>query len=135
MGFNMGVVKVEGTTKEDLFVALRNIGEMDADFSGENGLDYLWLIVWKANGFESRADFEAKECSSDSEPEGTTTLKYESNLEWVLDQIKDLDSDKEIIEAFVSRWLDKDYYYSDYQLEVIYNEDEKAEFIALTTIF
>ena len=39
---NMKLVKVNGKTREDLLVALANLGEMDCDFNGENGIEYLW---------------------------------------------------------------------------------------------
>ena len=42
---NMRLVKVNGKTREDLLVALASLGEMDCDFNGENGLEYLWETV------------------------------------------------------------------------------------------
>ena len=38
---NMKLVKVNGKTREDLLVALASIGEIDADFNGDNGIEYL----------------------------------------------------------------------------------------------
>ena len=105
---NMKLVKVEGTTRQDLLDALASLGEMDADFCGENGIDYLW--------------------------ENVDEKKYDSNLEYVLDILKDMKTDKEVIEQFVSKWLDNDGYYSDYILDVIYDVNGKAECIALATI-
>lgn len=57
---NMKLVKVNGKTREDLLTALASLGEIDADFNGENGVEYLWDEVWKANGFENMKDYEEK---------------------------------------------------------------------------
>ena len=106
---NMKLVKVNGKTREDLLVALSELGEIDADFTGENGIDYLWECVDKD--------------------------KYESNREYLLDILKDKEIDKELIEEYVSKWIDNDGYYKDHILDVVYDDNGKAECIALATMY
>ena len=105
---NMKLVKVNGKTREDLLVALASLGEMDADFNGENGIEYLWESVDKD--------------------------KYESNMEYLLDVLKDKETDKELIEEYISDWIGCDNYYKDHILDVVYDENGKAECIALATM-
>ena len=124
---NMKLVKVNGNTREDLLNALALLGEIDADFCGDNGVEYLWDKVWETNGFKDYEDFENKDFDEDD-------LKYESNMKYLLDTLKDIKSDDDLIKEYVSCWLDNDGYYSDYNLEVIYNSKEKAECIALATM-
>ena len=106
---NMKLVKVNGKTREDLLVALANLGEMDADFCGENGIEYLWESVDKE--------------------------KYESNMEYLLDILKDKETDKELIEEYIFDWIGCDNYYKDHILQVVYDENGKAECIALATMY
>ena len=105
---NMRLVKVNGKTREDLLVALASLGEMDCDFNGENGLEYLWETVDKN--------------------------KYESNMEYLLDTLKGEKEDKNVIEQYVSSWIGCDGYYKEYILDVIYDDNGKAECIALSTM-
>ena len=105
---NMKLVKVNGKTRADLLVALASIGEIDADFNGDNGIEYLWGNV--------------------------DSTKYESNMEYLLDTLKDKETDKELIEEYVSSWIGADSYYKEHILEVIYDENGKAECIALATM-
>lgn len=104
---NMRLVKVNGKTRKDLFVALVELGEMDCDFNGENGTEYLWYNV--------------------------NENKYESNMEYLLDTLE-AENDKDFIEQFVSKWIGCDSYYKDYILNVIFDKDGKAECIALATM-
>ena len=105
---NMKLVKVNGKTREDLLVALANISEIDADFNGDNGIEYLW--------------------------DNVDSTKYESNMKYLLDTLKDKETDKELIEEYVSSWIDRDSYYKEHILEVVYDESGKAECIALATM-
>ena len=105
---NMKLVKVNGKTREDLLVALVSLGEIDADFNGDNGIEYLW--------------------------DNVDSTKYESNMEYLLDTLKDKETDKELIEEYVSSWISRDSYYKEHILEVVYDENGKAECIALATM-
>ena len=134
---NMKLVKVNGKTREDLLVALANLGGIDADFNGENGIEYLWDKVWKANGFESMEDYEEKnEYDSDEDDDyEEIELKYESNMAYLLDILKDKETDKELIEEYVSDWIGCENYYKYHILDVVYDENGKAECIALATMY
>lgn len=105
---NMKLVKVNGKTREDLLVALASISEIDADFNGDNGTEYLW--------------------------DNVDSTKYESNMEYLLDTLKDKETDKELIEEYVSSWIGRDSYYKEHILEVVYDKNGKAECIALATM-
>ena len=132
---NMKLVKVNGKTRKDLFVALSELGELDCDFNGENGLEYLWEVVWNANGFKSFDDYEEKEYDLDEEDDyEEIKLKYESNMEYLLDLLKEEIADKDVIEQYISNWVGNDGYYKDYILDVVYDKNGKAECIALATM-
>lgn len=105
---NMKLVKVNGKTRENLLSALAILGKMDADFNGENGIEYLW--------------------------EGVNKEKYESNMEYLLDTLKNKETDKEVVEEYVSSWIGGDNYYKEHILDVVYDENGKAECIALATM-
>lgn len=106
MLLGLKTVKVKENTREALLAALAELAKMDADFSGENGIEYLW-----------------KEASD-----------FDSNCEYCIDKVKDLKTDKEIIEKFVSLWIDADGYYESHELDVIYDKKGNAEYIALATV-
>ena len=106
MLLGLKTVKVKENTREALLAALAELGEMDADFSGENGIEYLW-----------------KEASD-----------FDSNCEYCIDKVKNLKTDEEIIEKFVSLWIDADGYYKEHELNVIYDKKGKAEYIALAVV-
>ena len=133
---NMKLVKVNGKTREDLLTALASLGEIDADFNGENGVEYLWDKVWKANGFENMKDYEEKnEYDSDNDEDyEEIELKYESNMEYLLNTLKDKKSDKELIEEYVANWIGCDNYYKEHILDVVYDDNGKVECIALATM-
>ena len=76
--------------RDDVMQALLEISMGDADFSGENGDEYLWE---EAKGFESNADY-------------------------VLSIASQAQSTLNIIRTFVSMWMDRDCYYVDYDLEI-----------------
>ena len=134
---NMKLVKVNGKTREDLLVALAILGELDEDFNGGNGIEYLRDEVWKANGFESMEDYEVKnEYDSDEDDDyEEIELKYESNMAYLLDVLKDKETDKELIKEYISDWIGCDSYYKDHVLDVVYDENGKAECIALALMY
>lgn len=109
---NLGlkVVEVENNTRGALISALARLGEEDWDFNGNNGLEYLWESIWEDNGFKDMKDWENNE-----EP----TLKYESNLDYVCDTIKDIKDDVECIETFLDVWLGHDSYYTNYEYNLL----------------
>lgn len=104
--------------REDLLSKLSSMSDFDCDFVGENGIDYLWGEVWKANGFADQEEFMSQNKSE---------LKYESNLDWLLDQVRPIESDKDCIEAFFRIWMEHDgSYYSEYETKCLLDENERA---------
>ena len=80
---------------------LRSLAECDNDFNGNNGYEYLWD---RAEGFESNAEY----CLSIVGKEATPG---------------------EMVEKFISMWMDEDSYYFSYDLG-IHVEDDKL-FVSL----
>lgn len=102
------LVKVEGNNREDLLNALRCLSEIDCDFSGENGEEYNWDI--------------------------TNEKGFESNVDYVIDRVKDIDNDLKCIKKFLSEWLDNDCYYDDYEMNYLTDDNGNIIAISLATI-
>ena len=94
--------------KESLKAALAEISETDADFIGDNGDDYLWDAA-RAAGFET-------------------------NFDYVFDQIKD-DDEKTLIKRFFDFWVGHDSYYEAYDYIVEYDDNDHITEIIFATIF
>lgn len=110
---------VKAGNRNSLLSALTSLSDFDCDFNGENGIDYLWDEVWEANGFESQEDFESKDEKAE--------LKYESNLDWLLDEVKEIEDDADCIETFFGTWMEHDRnYYDEYEVNYIRNKNGKV---------
>jgi hypothetical protein len=59
---------------------------------------------------------------------------YNSNQEYLIDKVKDFKTDREVIKTFFKEWLENDSYYEDYCLEVIYDNNQKAEVLAISIL-
>jgi len=101
---NLQLKKVNGKTTQDLLDTLTEIMQVDADHSGENGPGYIWEEA-KNKGFETNIDF-------------------------LVDLVKDEPSHKEIIDSFMTELIERDFYYTNSDYEVIYDEEGRAECIA-----
>lgn len=88
--------EVTPNTKEGAIDCLASLINIDNDFNGENGPEYLWE---EAEGFECNADY----CLSIAEKENTP---------------------REMIEKFISLWMSRDYYYQDYDLGILVEDDK-----------
>jgi len=102
------LVEVEKGNREDLLKALESLSDFDCDFIGENGTEYAW--------------------------EETLEAGFESNLEYVLDTVKDIESDVECVEKFVSMWMDGDSYYHDHELNYLADDNGKIYVISLSAM-
>ena len=133
MSLYTGLEKVVAGNRKSLLAALKSLSSFDCDFNGENGLDYLWNEVWEANGFESLEDYEEKQeyDSDEDEDYEEIKLKYESNVEWLLNEVKDIEDDGECIETFFETWMDNDRNYYD-EHEVNYIRNTKGKVIAVS---
>jgi len=102
------VVSVDGT-KDDILNALRAIADNDMDFNGENGEDYLWAEA-KQNGFIS-------------------------NVDYVMNEMRDFNNEEEMIEKFIEMWMGKDDYYQNFSVRVIRGKEDKISVISLAYTF
>lgn len=98
--------EVMANNKIDVAEYLMELAMCDNDFNGENGEEYLWE---EAEGFESNAEY---------------CLAVVTNIEEI--------TPKEMIEKFISLWMERDSYYSEYDLGIV-AEDDKL-FVSLAYI-
>ena len=118
---------VKAGNRNSLLSALTSLSDFDCDFNGENGIDYLWDEVWEANGFESQEDFESKDEKAE--------LKYESNLDWLLDEVKEIEDDADCIETFFETWMEHDRnYYDEYEANYIRNKNGKVVAVSFAAV-
>lgn len=88
--------EVMANTKEEVAKTLMCLANNDCDFNGDNGDEYLWE---EAEGLESNAEY----CLSIAEKEKTP---------------------REMIEKFISLWMGRDYYYQDYDLGILVQDNK-----------
>lgn len=91
--------------RDSLAEALRKLADIDDDFNGNNGKDYLWGEA-RYKGFMSNLDF---------------------SLNDAFKKRKDIN----VLISFLGLWLNEDNYYSDYDYEVLYDENGNIKAIAL----
>lgn len=101
-----GLEEVEVDNRESLLDALRSLSDFDCDFNGENGNDYLWE--------------DAK--------------NYDSNMDYLINEIKDIEDDEECVNTFFEEWLDNDKYYDEWNVSVITDEKKRVKAISLAAI-
>lgn len=94
----INTVIVRENTKEAVINALVELSDLDADFTGDNGDEYLWNKA-KAKGFENNRDY-------------------------VLNEIKD-DNKVSMIDNFFRLWLGNDNYYKDYDYNILLDKESK----------
>ena len=98
---------ITANTKRGVEYLLSNLINIDEDFNGNNGKEYLWLEA-EVEGFESNAAY----CLSIAEKEKTP---------------------REMIEKFISLWMSRDYYYQDYDLGILVEDDTLFVSLAYVT--
>lgn len=101
-----GLEEVEVDNRESLLDALRSLSDFDCDFNGENGNDYLWE--------------DAK--------------SYDSNMDYLINEVKDIRDDEECVNTFFEKWLNHDKYYGEWSVSVITDEKKKVKAISLAAI-
>ena len=133
MSLYTSLEKVVAGNRKSLLAALESLSGFDCDFNGENGLEYLWDEVWKANGFESLEDYEKKQeyDSDEDEDYEEIELKYESNVKWLLNEVKDIEDEGECVKTFFETWMEHDKNYYD-EHEVNYIRNTKGKIIAVS---
>ena len=99
--------KFEIDSPKDIVNALVSLAEIDADFNGENGEEYLWEIA-KTAGYETNADYLAN-----------TIVKSDHDFE-------------SCVRTYVDEWIGKDFYYKGYEMEIL--KDKNHYIVALAVI-
>jgi len=108
MNLYSNLVKVEKGNRQSLLDALATMSDFDCDFIGENGADYNW----------------------DETNEGG----FESNLDYLLNEIKDIKDDNEAVQVFIEEWMDRDSnYYDEYSFDTITDDDGNVLAISFAT--
>lgn len=96
MSLYLKLETVKAGNRESLLNALRNMSDFDCDFNGENGEDYTWKEAIE-NGFNS-------------------------NLEYLINDVKDIEDDELCVGTFFHEWMDRDRnYYDEYEVQCISN--------------
>ena len=101
-----GLEEVEVNNRESLLNALKSLSDFDCDFNGENGNDYLW-----------------------EDAEG-----YESNMDYLINEVKDIEDDEECVNTFFDEWLSHDRYYDEWNVSVITDEKKRVKAISFAAI-
>lgn len=96
---------VDGT-REGVLGDLRDFANIDLDFNGENGKDYLWDKARDAG--------------------------FETNVDYVISEVGKIDDLEEAIKVFFDLWMQNDYYYESYSVGAIKKDDT---IIALSIVF
>ena len=100
--------KVEAGNRQSLLDALIGISEFDLDFNGQNGSDFTWDIALE-NGFES-------------------------NMDYLINEVKDIEDDKECVNTFIKVWCGKDSYYEQYEVDWLTDEIGRIVVISFATM-
>ena len=96
--------RFEIDSPEDIVGALIDLAEIDADFNGENGEEYLWDRAKNAG--------------------------YETNAEYLANLVVSKDNDFEsCVKTYVDEWIGKDFYYQEYEVETL--KDKNNYIVAL----
>ena len=106
---NSNLLSVKAGDREDLLNTLRNFGDCDCDFNGENGEGYNWDET-KAGGFES-------------------------NLDYLINKVSTIEDDVECVNAFFDEWMSHDRnYYEDYSVKYIQDSENRIIAIGFATL-
>lgn len=92
---------------DDIRKLLFEFADVDCDFNGENGPGYL--------------------------KDGAVAGGYESNAEYVWDEVKDKENAETVIKDFVNLWMGSDSYYKSYDIEV--NDVPESDYISVAIAY
>lgn len=102
------LVPVDPGNREDLLKALSILSEFDNDFNGLNGIEYNW--------------------------EETKDGGFDSNLDYLLNEVKDIKLDKQCILTFINRWMGREQYYEEYKICCLTDHYDRVYAISLAAI-
>lgn len=106
MSLHTGLEDVKVGNRESLLNTLRNLSDFDCDFNGENGEGYLWD---SAEGFES-------------------------NMEYLINKVKDIKGDENCVNAFFEEWMGNDSYYGEWNVSVLTDMKKRITVISFSVI-
>ena len=99
-----GLEQVTPRQRKSLLKALKNLSDFDNDFNGFNGSEYLW--------------------------DGVDSKNFDSNRNYLLNEVKDIKNDEECILIFFKTWMKNDDYYDMYEYNTI--ADKNGDVIAIS---
>lgn len=108
MMLHTSLEKVKAGDRISLLYALRNIASFDMDFNGENGEDFTW--------------------------EEALEKGFVSNLEYVIDYVKDIKNDEECVNTFFKEWMDNDGYYAEYEVNCLTDSKNRVIVIGFASV-
>ena len=94
-----GLIKQGIRDVEDLKAFLSSLSQFDADFTGDNGEEYLWEVA-KAEGYECNMDYLIDKVIKDCEEKGITNVA-------------------KIVERYAEAWERSDHYYDSISMQVV----------------
>ena len=104
-----GLQAVNAGDRENLLSVLRGFGACDCDFNGENGEGYNW-------------------------PE-TTQGGFESNLDYLINMVSEIEDDAECVDTFFDEWMSRDKnFYEDYVVDYLKDSDDRITAICFATL-
>lgn len=92
-----GLIKQGIHDVEDIKAFLSSLSQFDADFTGDNGEEYLWDA---AKGYESNMDYLIDKVIKDCEEKGITNVA-------------------KIVERYAEAWERLDHYYDSISMQVV----------------
>ena len=108
MTLHTSLERVKAGNRADLLNTLRNMADFDMDFNGDNGEDYTW--------------------------EEALEKGFESNLEYVIDEVKDIENDEECVKTFFEEWMENDGYYAEYEVNCLTDTKGRVTAISFASV-
>lgn len=110
MSYELNLVKIEDTSnKKNLLKALKKVASIDDFFMGYDSDECLW------------------ECAKD---EG-----FKTNVDYVINKVREIKDDVELVEEFLKLWLDDDGFCESYEFKYILDENKHIESLAIVIEF
>ena len=106
MYLHTGLEEIKVGNRESLLNALKDLSSFDCDFNGESGDEFLWV------GAEG----------------------YDSNMDYLIDKVRNIEDDEECINTFFNTWLSADCYYAKWDVSVITDTKKRAKVVSFPAV-
>lgn len=106
MNLHTGLKEVRVGNRESLLEALKDLSSFDCDFNGENGDEFLWV------GAEG----------------------YDSNMDYLIDKVRNIEDDEECVNTFFNTWLGADGYYEKWDVSVITDTKKRVKTVSFAAV-